>query len=145
MEQTRARWENIPSWLDLIIIITESEESVRGICYLNPFGKWSLCIDLEISDRYIVSNRSYKTEKCYYRGEYKRIKMLLNRINWRQELRGLSLNDAYNRFPEEKLLPIGGFEVVDPTSCTEYIKERDKSNKILKKARREFEKKFFNP
>ena len=44
---------------------------------------------------------------------------------------------------KKKLLPIGGFEVVDPTSCTEYIKERDKSNKILKKARREFEKKLF--
>ena len=177
MEQTRARGENIPSCLDLII--TESEESVRGICYLNPLGNSDHCV---LTWKYLI-DIEFQTEvikrKCYYRGDYKRMKMLLNRINWRQELRGLSLNDAYNRFREivlrieDECIPTieeGGQRSPKPPWLNrnarkaarrkafayrrfqgsrsyflyrEFIKERDKSNKILKKARREFEKKLF--
>ena len=118
--------------------------------------------------------------KCYYRGDYERMKVLLGRINWREELRGLSLNEGYNLF-REIILKIEDVECVPTIEEVNgstpkppwlnrnarmaarrksfpykrfqgsrsyflyrgYIKERDKSNRILKKSRREFEKKLF--
>ena len=78
-EHTRARGGNVPSCLDLII--SESEESVRDIRYLNPLGNsdhcvliWKYLIDFEF-------NTDTIKRKCYYWGDYRKIKELLSRIN----------------------------------------------------------------
>ena len=176
-EQTRARGGNVPSCLDLVI--TESEESVRDIRYLTPLGNSDYCVLVWKYMTEIEFQTDVIKRKCYYRGDYKRMKVLLGRINWREELRGLSLNEAYNRFRdiilkiEDECVPtmeeVNGSTPKPPwlnrnTRMAarrksfaykrfrgsrsyylhrEYIKERDKSNRILKKVRREFEKKLY--
>ena len=98
MENTRVRGQHNPSCLDLIL--SESKESIVEIKYRAPLGSGDHCI---ITWKYVVDvdfEVSKFRRKCYYRGDYERMRGLLGEIDWEAELAGLPLNDAYNRFRE---------------------------------------------
>ena len=78
-EDTRLRGQDDPSCLDLLL--TESEDSANSVEYCSPLGCSDLCI---LTWNYVVSvgfeMRSLR-RKCYYRGDYTKMRDKLERGN----------------------------------------------------------------
>ena len=176
MEDTRARGQNNPSCLDLIL--SENDGSVFEVEYCAPLGSSDHCV---ITWKYVVEinfEASRLRRKCYYKGDYVKMRRLLEEVDWETERQGLSVNEAYNRLRElvlkmeDECIPVreGGAadskppwfngeakRAVKKKYCAymryretgtyaryrEYIRTRNRNKKVLRKVRRDFEKKLY--
>ena len=118
-------------------------------------------------------------KKCYYRGEYTKMKEMLREIRWGEEITGSTISEKFNHFreimleAEEECIPNGEgrnrqkkkppwFNGEAKRSVRRkffaymryretgmyaryriYVRERDKNKKVLRKARKTFEKKLY--
>ena len=97
-EPTRVRGLDNPSCLDLII--SECEMSVNSVKYLTPLGNSDHCV---LTWNYVLE-MEFSTDtlkrKCYYKGDYNKMRRLLRAVDWKRELVGLTLDEKYNQFRE---------------------------------------------
>ena len=108
MKNTRVRGQDNHSCLDLIL--TESANSVE---YCSPLGSSDHCI---LTWNYVVSvgfeMRSLR-KKCYYRGDYTKMKEMPREIRWGEEIAGSTISEKFNQFreimlgAEEECIPYG--------------------------------------
>ena len=93
---TRVRHDQQPSLLD--IVLTKNEDDITNLRHLGPLGK---------SDHSALTFEFLCTRKCqthskkitlYHRADYPAIVRDLADINWDQELRECTTQDAYDRF-----------------------------------------------
>ena len=109
MENTRVRGQDNPSCLDLIL--TESEDSSNSVEYCSPLGSSDHCI---LTRSYVVSVgfEISPRRKCYYRGDYTKMKEMLREIRWGEEITVSTISEKFNQFREimlgaEECIPYG--------------------------------------
>ena len=111
MENTRVRGQDNPSCLDLIL--TKSEDSANSVEYCSPLGSSDHCI---LTWSYVVSvgfEMRSPRKKCYYRGDYTKMKEMLRERRWREEITGSTITEKFNQFreimlgAEEECIPYG--------------------------------------
>ena len=140
MENTRVRGQDNPSCLDPIL--TESEDSANSVEYCSPLESSDHCI---LMWSYVVSvgfEMRSPRRKCYYRGDYTKMKEMLREIRWGEEITVSTISEKCNQFRE---IMLGAEE-----ECILYGKKKKKKKKSKKKtpwlngeAKRSVRRKFF--
>lgn len=95
-QNTRARGENIPSLIDLILCYDASE--VESLEYLSPIGKSDHCM-LLFEYVIICEKKIYKVKKMFYdKANYGAIKEKLSNINWEPLFYDKSVQEQWDIF-----------------------------------------------
>ena len=95
-QNTRARGDNTPSLIDLILCYDPTE--IENLKYLSPLGKSDHCIIL-FDYITLCEKKSYKAEKKYYeKANYDAIKRHLAEINWKLLLNEKNVQSQWNIF-----------------------------------------------